>query len=267
VVAASRSSSLAVAFLAVLASACGRLGYDATALQAAAANDGGAGDVRALPPGLVAYWPLDEAAGQTRFSDASGQGNDGSCTMCPMAGVPGVRGTAVRFVPRASILIDAGPALTTLTAQITIAAWARLRTLNGYAMIVSNDRDCDGCGGPYRGFSLWADSYGRHAPKLQIWNDVEPHTGVQGPEVLSVDRWYFLAGTYDGATMRLYVDGVLAASRPYTAGIGAPPSFGLRLGAMGFSQTYGIDGVVDEVMIYARALSDAEVAQLHASVR
>jgi len=44
----------------------------------------------------------------------------------------------------------------------------------------------------------------------------------------------------------------------------APPTFATRIGGMGYDSAYGIDGTVDEVMVFSRALSAAEIQALYA---
>jgi hypothetical protein len=65
-----------------------------------------------------------------------------------------------------------------------------------------------------------------------------------------------LAATYDGTTQRLYVNGVQVSSRAQTGAIlvtGSP----LRIGGNSFAEYFR--GIIDEVRIYNRALSAAEI--------
>jgi len=81
--------------------------------------------------------------------------------------------------------------------------------------------------------------------------------GVFSPISLPVNTWTHLAGTYDGATMKVYTNGVLAASVAQTGTI-APSTDGLFIGGNPY---YGHNfiGTIDEVRIYSRALSVGEV--------
>jgi hypothetical protein len=45
--------------------------------------------------------------------------------------------------------------------------------------------------------------------------------------------------------------------------LAAPPTFETRIGAMGMSSAYGIAGLVDEVMVFRRALGATEIEQLY----
>jgi hypothetical protein len=251
--------------------ACGRVGFDTvtvdgTGCDACASGEACGPTLDCVPAvaattGLVGYWPLDEATGATTFRDLSGNGNHGTCARCPAAGQPGVRGNAVEF---ANVLpfgdgihLGQGPTMT-FSPQLTVSGWVKLRAYSSYDMIVSNDRDC--CG-TYRGFSLWAAQYADE-PGLQLWHDSPAANVIKGPSQIPLGEWHFVTGSYDGVDMRVYVDGALAGSAP-SAGFAAPASFETQIGAMGFDPKYGIQGVIDEVMIFNRALSSAEIATLH----
>ncbi len=71
---------------------------------------------------------------------------------------------------------------------------------------------------------------------------------------LPLSRWVHLAGTYDGATMRLYIDGELAASATASGAV-VPSTADLQIGA-GYAW---FRGDLDEVRIYDRALTLAEL--------
>jgi hypothetical protein len=83
---------------------------------------------------------------------------------------------------------------------------------------------------------------------------------LQSRTNIADNRFHLIAGTYDGSAVKLYVDGVLETSRPlsgrikdsvYNAVIG---NFDLQL-----DQAASLDGLIDEVKIYSRALSSTEI--------
>jgi hypothetical protein len=73
----------------------------------------------------------------------------------------------------------------------------------------------------------------------------------------AVGQWQFVAGTYDGSTARIYVDGVQAASKTYTGNVGDSNTW--RIGAYGSPAGGFFDGKIDNVRIYSRALSASEI--------
>ncbi len=74
-------------------------------------------------------------------------------------------------------------------------------------------------------------------------------------------RWTHLAGTYDGQTVRLYVDGVLAAATP-AAGNLTQCNQKTALGSRASFDQYFLPGLLDEVAVFDRALSPSEVQAL-----
>ena len=84
-------------------------------------------------------------------------------------------------------------------------------------------------------------------------------TVLRSPSALPVNQWTHVAGTYDGTTLRLYVNGTQVSSQAKTGALqvnGLP----LRIGG----NTYGSEffrGLIDNLRIYNRALSAAEIQQ------
>ena len=80
---------------------------------------------------------------------------------------------------------------------------------------------------------------------------------ASGPPALGTSTWTHLAMTWDGGTVRLYVDGALVATQASTGslltGTGA-----LRIGGNSIRNEF-FSGVIDEVRVYDRALSAARI--------
>jgi hypothetical protein len=72
-----------------------------------------------------------------------------------------------------------------------------------------------------------------------------------------VNTWTHLAATYDGSSLRLYVNGSLAAERA-TSGVLATSSRPLRIGHNDVNGGVFL-GRIDEVRVYARALTAQEI--------
>src|SRR5439155_22493632 len=77
------------------------------------------------------------------------------------------------------------------------------------------------------------------------------------PSALAVNTWTHLAATFDGAAVRLYVNGELVASQAQTAPL-VVASGTLQIGASS-PPGQGFAGRIDEVRIYNRALSQAGI--------
>ena len=78
------------------------------------------------------------------------------------------------------------------------------------------------------------------------------------PDPIAKDVWSHLAFTYDGAKMRLYVNGQLVATETQST----PPPAGQGPLAIGCNPLYpeDFDGLIDEVRVYDRALDAGEIA-------
>ncbi len=75
--------------------------------------------------------------------------------------------------------------------------------------------------------------------------------------LLPLDAWSHVAGTWDGSTLRVYVNGTPVANRAAGGTLDATAN-PLHIGGNALWGEY-LDGVMDEVRIYNRALSQAEI--------
>ena len=83
------------------------------------------------------------------------------------------------------------------------------------------------------------------------------NANVYAPAALPTNTWSHIAVTYDGATLRLYVNGTLVSSQARTGAISTSTN-PLQIGG---DSIYGqfFQGAIDEVRIYNRALTQAEI--------
>jgi hypothetical protein len=90
------------------------------------------------------------------------------------------------------------------------------------------------------------------------WTGVVLRLPDDGTGALPLNTWSHLAGTYDGTTMHLYLNGVLVASLAQSGNIGT--SLGsLMIGGNPLSAGKNFTGKIDEVRIYNRALGASEI--------
>ena len=89
-------------------------------------------------------------------------------------------------------------------------------------------------------------------------------TYLTDPQPLAPGQWYYLAGTYDGREQRLYVDGQLVRSaRTQQGPIRYPARAALTIGAFhDDNETHPLQGRIERVSLYARALSADELRRL-----
>ena len=106
-------------------------------------------------------------------------------------------------------------------------------------------------------------------------NRFRAHVGVpdgflffDGTTTVELRTWYHIAMTYEGASLRLYVNGVLDGSMPVTCPI-IQTSQPVRIGggAAGGSHFLHFPGLIDEVALYNRALTAAEIQAIFSAGR
>ncbi len=87
-------------------------------------------------------------------------------------------------------------------------------------------------------------------------------TRIAAKTPLEVGRWHYVAATYDGVSMRLYVDGKLEAESTAQSGDILYPKQGVfSLGAyVDDDEVNPLEGAVYEAKVYGRVLSEAEIA-------
>lgn len=205
------------------------------------------------PSGLVGHWKLDEGSGGTT-ADASGQGATGTLLNGPVWAA-GRTGNALGF-DGVDDRVDLGnPAHLRFTGAMSLSAWVWVDTFTQNGRIINKQ----GASGS-RGWSLNVESGG--FASFQVATSSTSLAIVNGT-ALPTGQWVHLAGTYEpGVAMRLYVNGVLNAS--LTSGVPAS-QYNSALNAAIGSRPDGntpFDGRIDDVRIYSRALTAAEVQQL-----
>ena len=203
-----------------------------------------------LEAGLLAHWALDDVE-DCIAEDNSGHGRDGEVLPdCPAGGptsAPGQFGQGAVFADAAdTIRVAADPELDSLQ-TLTLAAWLRHPFTHRFTAIVDK-RDAGN-----RGFDLFLD------PSSKLFLRVDDATLV-GQQVVADDRWHHVAGVFDGSELRLYVDGAFEGS---TAAAGlTTTSADLLLGHHFAISDFTLQGILDDVRLYDRALSEIELAAL-----
>jgi hypothetical protein len=256
--------------LAVVAAACGGGTLDAGRNRPPDACPSGDAAWPACSPtlldGLVGHWRLDDGAGSTVAVDSSGRGNDGVLhNLDPStAWVAGRAQRALDTGLAGWVQVAPSPSIDAIVDRVTVAAWISLEgmidrdTTFGTAL----SRQIATSENQYYHLSLLFD--GR--PTLFITTDVG-YVAPSAPDPVVRGAWTHLATVYDGATVRLYVDGAEVASAPLT-GTFMPDTTPIILGGNG-NDASGVPtelfpGRIDELMLYARALSADEIGRLAA---
>jgi hypothetical protein len=207
---------------------------------------------------LVGWWPMNEGSGQV-VHDWSFHGNNGTLGDSPTADshdpswIPGVFfGSALRFdgvddfvsIPDSSSLEPA---------NLTVAAWVRGNGSPGnFRYIVSKGAiTCD-----HSSYGLYSGDNG--GVGFYIADTKQYYKSPEAPSSIWDGQWHNVAGTFDGSTVRLYVDG-------QQVGTGTPaattidytlPVQGGMIGSYGgdCNPALTLHGDIDGVQVWSKAL-------------
>lgn len=190
------------------------------------------------PSDMVSWW-----GGDNNALDMVG-GNNGSL-LNGATYAPGKVGQAFRFNSPGDYVSVPDSSSLDITGQITLDAWIYPTALGGRIVDKITAGRTDG---------YLLDTYGG-VVRLIVGNQ-----GLSGTTALTPNTWTHVAGTYNGTTMTVYVNGLPDGSRATSIAIPAN-SLPLRIGiASDGSSSFA--GSIDEVEVFGRALSESEIAAL-----
>jgi prepilin-type N-terminal cleavage/methylation domain-containing protein len=199
---------------------------------------------------LVGYWTFEEGGGAST-ADRSGNGNTGTWSGTGSHWAAGkVGGYAGQFNGTDDgVSIPNSTSLQSLTA-VTMTAWFKL-----YSTPV----------GEWSAFMM-KGSYGYGGYGFLLLENYHLNIYIPGIGVISFDSnpsfslntWYYLVGTADASNRKIYINGSLVAS-----GAGGSVSPGSQTFLLGTDGNYRLSGLLDDVRIYNRALSAAEIAAMY----
>ena len=200
---------------------------------------------KAADPDLAAYWKFDDGFGTTAF-DSSGNGNDGIFVGDPQW-VDGKLGGALEFNGDDYLNCGNGPSLQ-IQDEITIAFWFQVEAFSN----------------SWEAFIAKSDSAYRISRGGETGNAT--HLGISGTSVgnfngtatVTGGDWHHMAAVYDGTNARIYIDGVLDTEVAATGQINLSSS-DLYIGENSGATGRFLHGLLDEVRIYSRALTDEEI--------
>jgi len=199
----------------------------------------------APPEGLLASWNFDENSGSTS-NDLLGIRNG---TNTQTARVPGISGSALEFDGTTSnVLIPNGGNFNPTGDKISLSLWFRQSEVGaGGALIFQNVK-----------YILRMDAQGRvgFALYIPLYKDI---VMTYADRILDTD-WHHVAATYDGSTMKLYIDGVLKASGPNSGALNTSTA-DVIIGKQATLNPF--KGTIDEVQVYGKSLTESEVSQIY----
>ena len=206
--------------------------------------------------GLVAWYPFNGNA-----SDESGNGNDGEVAGATIAADHLGGQSAFHFNGNGDqINIPHSPELTPAE-QVTVSVWCNAETLEGKNLVSSGTH----VNITQRSFYVWGpDEMGQCRFRINAGGVEED---VFSSASFGTSEWIHVIGTYDGAHMKLYVNGQLEGELD-KSGLMNQHGYGTTIGGNIFYawSDYWFQGRIDDVGIWSRALSEEEVFTLHNAI-
>lgn len=209
-----------------------------------------------IADGAIGYWRLGDAFGATTAADSSSGGHpgtvNGAVTFGQASALPDGN-TAALFTGAIGTYISVATAATLLTpGAFSWEAWMQDSDGTGKDMMFLSDSTS----------TNYLRVLGTH--QLRVSATIGGvQTNVDDPAAIVVGTWYHVVATYDGATLKLYKNGVLVASSAVT-GVFTGATSPLLLGRYNGSTGFEWNGLLDDVAIYPTALSASQVAAHYA---
>jgi hypothetical protein len=206
--------------------------------------------------GLTGYWKFDEGAGTT-IGDSSGHGNTGTLISAP-TWTSGKLGGALNFNGSSAYVNLGNPSSLSTSGSVTVSAWVNLANTSGIKTIAGR----------------WGLPSSQHSYKIasiggKFYMDVSGSGSgdnyLQTNTTLAVGRWYHVVGVYTAGvspTLNVYVNGVLD-NGVMTGSVPSSLYVGSSAVEIGRDSTNLFNGSIDDVRVYNRALSAAEVQALY----
>jgi len=211
---------------------------------------------------LVGWWKMDG-----NVTDASGNANHATAFGTPTY-VTGKDGQAIDLngtTQYASVAHNASLATVTTANAVTMAAWIRPGAVATQNLISKS------VNGSVNGYELCLSTSGALPSSQRVFVRFNQQTSGDTYRVNSTTQyngllgtWIHVAATYDGATIKLYVNGVLESSLPAALTIASntlPLAIGAQVTGTGTASRW-FQGAMDDARLYDRALSAAEIAAL-----
>lgn len=209
-------------------------------------------DPVAVPDGLLAYWKFDEGSGSTALDWAGGTKNG---TIIGGATYSSANVAPVEFTNPYSLDFDGSndgvntPLSLNNSASFTLAGWA-------YPRSATNTAGWFGANNVFEFFFSGSNS-------LKCWT---PHGEVDWTfnPVTFLNNWHHITCLGTGTSVILYIDGeqVDQAAHLFTANYGSGDNFSIGIGVQNGGTSGPFDGFIDDVRVYNRALSPAEMYSL-----
>lgn len=215
---------------------------------------------------LVGYWKMDEPSwikdAVGTVLDASGNDNHGAPTCSGTCTISGV--TAGKFGNGGSFdgtddYVQIPDNILYTQIYLTVSIWAKfdqLSTAKGTQQYLIRKT---ATGDPYRSYDIY-NSSADNKFYARIYDQASNSYTLNSTTVMQAGVWYHISLVENGKSVILYINGLPEATTSWTGTSVLDSNSFLYIG--GISGSYS-DSSIDDIRIYNRALSPAEVTQLY----
>ena len=213
-------------------------------------------------PTLVGCWQMEENGGSVLI-DGSSYSNDAILTGAPAWTLGKVGSYALDLNGTSQYGTVADDDTLDLTNRLTLAAWIKPEQYATQDIIKKAEQ------GNTDGYELTLATTKTDASSQRVFFRINQATNgdtyrINATTEYPIDgSWMHAAATYDGTTMKLYINGVLESSMDVPVGAAEINTLPLTIGAQdGTTASRWFMGWLDEARVYNRALSLAEIQVL-----
>ena len=205
----------------------------------------------------ILFYDMETTLADGRMRDWSGNGGPG--TLSGTTSVAGKVGNARSFAPSNYLQVADAPVLS--AGVITVAAWVYVSSSAGtYNPIVAKGQS----GVDFQYYMDVRKVGSAWKLNVQVKNAAGTAASATSSGSILAITWTQVAFTFDGSTVRLYVNGAADSTTASLTGSLRTTSHPLRIGHY-YGSTLYFTGSIDEVQLWDRALSVDEIAQYAAA--
>ena len=211
-----------------------------------------------LSPNLIALYSANEPTIDSLY-DATANKNNGG--IFGTAYAPGLLGNALSFNGTTSYVQFAASPSYNPTSAVSIAIWAKYENLptelaGGYGPLFDSQGD---------NYVIYADKGNKELRMKVSTSGGAARPGIPQADLIS-GEWMHIVGVYDGANAMIYLNGVKKGVLPLTGNIVAGQVAMLGKNGTTAPIAYHL-GLIDNVAIYNKALSQAEIDELYSNYK
>ncbi|MDD5547781.1 MAG: prepilin-type N-terminal cleavage/methylation domain-containing protein [Candidatus Pacebacteria bacterium] len=207
---------------------------------------------------LIGYWTFDEGSGTTVY-DVSGIGNNLTFASVPVWTDFSKQRGALDFDGSNDSVNKASPSVSLSTNKITMAAWVYIE---GHGTSDGADNNIFSIQDSYDYYKLGWNYTGNYA---FVQTDYTDNSATSLHSVSAVTdgtgNWYHIAATYNGSAVTIYINGAYDNSTAQTKTLRSVTNT-MSVGSL-INSTRFFNGIIDEMRLYNRALSAAEILALY----